>query len=154
MSEQDPRASRNSDVLRRWIDILNNAEFERMEDVFDPEYVEEIPQSGERVRGIENMRQILHNYPGGINKGHSALVETAEPGPTYVLTPVFKVVKLQGSGDMLAAYMRVSYPDGSLWYLASIITFRNGKILKQIDFFAAPFDPPGWRAQWVERMEQ
>jgi hypothetical protein len=104
------------------------------------------------VRGIENMRQIFRHYPGGWEKAQLAKVEVAEPGPTYVMTPTFTMVKIQGTGDMLAAYMRVRYPDGSLWFMTSIITFRNGKILKQIDFFAAPFDPPEWRTPWVEKM--
>jgi hypothetical protein len=32
--EQDPRTSHNSEVLQRWIDLLNSADFDRMGEVY------------------------------------------------------------------------------------------------------------------------
>jgi hypothetical protein len=52
-------------VIERWIEILHNSEFDKMEEVLHPDYVEDMPQSLERVHGIENMRQALIHYPGG-----------------------------------------------------------------------------------------
>jgi hypothetical protein len=34
----------------------------------------------------------------------------------------------------------------------SLIELRSGKIVKTTEVYGAPFDPPPWRAQWVERV--
>jgi O-glycosyl hydrolase len=31
--------------------------------------------------------------------------------------------------------------------------FRDGKVFRERIYFAEPWEPPAWRAQWVERME-
>jgi hypothetical protein len=31
--------------------------------------------------------------------------------------------------------------------------FRDGKVARETQNFAGPFDPPPWRAEWVERRE-
>jgi hypothetical protein len=33
-----------------------------------------------------------------------------------------------------------------------IIELRDGKVLRETDYYAQPFQAPEWRAQWVERM--
>jgi hypothetical protein len=30
--------------------------------------------------------------------------------------------------------------------------FRDGKVVRERIYFAEPWDPPEWRAQWVEPM--
>ena len=42
--------------------------------------------------------------------------------------------------------------SGEKFYLTSVVEFRGGKIAKQTEYWASPFEAPGWRAQWVERM--
>jgi hypothetical protein len=34
----------------------------------------------------------------------------------------------------------------------SVIELRDGKVVRETDYFAQPFQAPQWRAQWVERM--
>jgi hypothetical protein len=34
-----------------------------------------------------------------------------------------------------------------------IETGADGKIVRQTDYFANPFEAPAWRSKWVERME-
>jgi hypothetical protein len=34
----------------------------------------------------------------------------------------------------------------------SVIELHDGKVVKETDYFAQPFQAPQWRAQWVERM--
>ena len=35
-------------------------------------------------------------------------------------------------------------------YTVSIMEFKNGKVVHETQYFADRFDPPAWRAQWVE----
>jgi hypothetical protein len=36
--------------------------------------------------------------------------------------------------------------------LVLILELRDGKMWRDRWYFAEPFEAPGWRAQWVERM--
>jgi hypothetical protein len=48
--------------------------------------------------------------------------------------------------------VELTYADGSRYLGASIIELRDGKVLRETDYYAQPFQAPEWRAQWVERM--
>jgi ketosteroid isomerase-like protein len=97
-----------------------------------PEFVQEWPQSGERIRGADNCLSIDRNFPGGMPAMTSRRVVT--------------------SGDLAVAETDLVYADGSRYHGVSIMEFRDGKIVKETDYFGEPFSPPQWRAQWVERM--
>jgi ketosteroid isomerase-like protein len=56
------------------------------------------------------------------------------------------------SGDLVAVEVDLAYADGSHYQGVSLLEFRDGKIVKETDYFAQPFGPPQWRSQWVERM--
>jgi ketosteroid isomerase-like protein len=146
-------APSNMEVLEHWIEILNTNAFDKLEEVLHPDYVQEIPQSGERVRGIENLRQVLTNYPGGFQLARFQRLGVVGSATRYLMTAAFSVVKVEGSDDILGVYMKAHYPDGSDWYYASFLEFRDHKILKGTDFFGPLFDPPAWRTEWVERMD-
>jgi hypothetical protein len=34
----------------------------------------------------------------------------------------------------------------------SVLELRDGKVVKETDYYAQPFQAPEWRAHWVERM--
>jgi hypothetical protein len=44
------------------------------------------------------------------------------------------------------------YPDGRVWWTILLLELRDGKILRETQYWAEPFDPPSWRAEWVERI--
>jgi hypothetical protein len=95
------------------------------------DYVEEYPQSGERIRGKQNARTMYENYPGGIPN----LIE-------YHYTI---------NGDLAIVEMVLGY-DGKRINVCEIVEFEDGKIKRDRGYFAEPFEAPEWRAQWVERM--
>ena len=55
-------------------------------------------------------------------------------------------------GDLAVLEVELTYADGSRYLGVSIIELRDGKVLRETDYYAQPFQAPGWRAQWVERM--
>ena len=150
MSQQES-AAHSRMVLERMGEIIRTGNIDALGEVLHPEFVQEIPQSGERVVGLENFRRILENLPGG----GSAITIAEDPyiagqGDHYVMTPTFNVVKVEGSGDEMTSYVKAQYPDGSDWYIVSFTSFKEGKIVKRVDFYAPFFDAPEWRANWVE----
>ena len=96
------------------------------------DFVQEWPQSGERIRGAENALAIDRNFPGGM--------------------PSMTSRRVVASGDLAIAESELVYADGSRYLGVSVMEFRDGRIAKETDFFAEPFAPPQWRSQWVERM--
>ncbi len=44
------------------------------------------------------------------------------------------------------------YGGGQVSDLVLILKLRDGKMWRDRWYFAEPFEAPGWRAQWVERM--
>jgi ketosteroid isomerase-like protein len=96
-----------------------------------PDYVMEMPQSGERISGRENMHSMQANYPG---------------------PPDIQLRRVVGAGDVWVIEMHSDY-DGRIYHVVMIVEFRDGKILRETRYYADPFDAPEWRAQWVEPMD-
>ena len=144
----------NRDLLLRLFEILNTGDAAALDEVMAPDVVTEWPQTGEQVRGIENHRAIVGSYPGGhvaVSEANRTFIE-GDAG-RYVLTPMFTAVRVVGSGENLVATVKSRYPDGSDWYVIGIGTFRAGKIVKVVQYFAPVSAAPPWRAAWVEPLE-
>jgi ketosteroid isomerase-like protein len=125
MSEQQ-----NRDTLERYFRAFERHDLDAMEELLHDDYVEEYPQSGERIRGRHNWRSVTENYPSLPNMtDHS-----------YVL-----------SGDLGVLKMTLEY-DGNRVYACEVVDFEDGKVKRARAYFAEPFEAPEWRAQWVERM--
>jgi hypothetical protein len=135
--------------FRSMLERLNDGDLAAMDDLFHPDYQEDWPQFGERVRGIANLRAIVENYPGGgLERSGRRLVGGEE---RWQLAPNYTVVRVAGSGDDYTGVVRVRYPDQSDWYVISIVHFRDGKGASGESYFAPVLEAPEWRSQWVER---
>ena len=141
----DPEHQR---VMGGLADVITTHEWDRLGDVVDPDAMFEYPQSGERFRGIANIRATFENYPG-LGPGTSQLEEIIG-GTTYALTPSYTVIGIDGSGDRGTAVIRIQYPDGSWWWAVNLYELRNGRISRARTFFAADFEAPDWRAPYKE----
>jgi ketosteroid isomerase-like protein len=139
----------NRETVEKFFEALNRQDLAAWESLVDPAYVWEMPQSGERLRGIKNNREANENYPGGLPKVENRRI-TGSPDK-WVTTPMWTVLKITGSGDDYTAESLAKYPDGSEWHAVDIFRFRAGKILHQSAYFAAALEAPEWRAKWVER---
>jgi ketosteroid isomerase-like protein len=105
---------------------------EEQHELRHPDFVMEMPQSGERIRGPEAMRSMQEQYPG---------------------PPTIALRRVVGSGDVWAVEARSDY-DGRIYRAVLIVEFRDGKIVRETRYYADPFEAPAWRAQWVESMEE
>lgn len=98
--------------------------------------VQEWPQSGERISGRDKVAAVNENYPAGSGTSPTAsLRRILKPGDAWVIESV------------------IDYGDGIPVSVVSIIEMKDGKIARQTDYFANPFEAPAWRSQWVEKME-
>jgi len=137
------------EIIQKFFEAVNAQDWGRLEAWLDPEYVWEMPQSGERVRGTENNRLMNESYPG-MPQLEARRITGSED--TWVTTPSFTVLKITGTGDDYVAESRASYPDGSVWHAVDLFHFRSGKIDRQTAYFAPVLEPAEWRARWAERI--
>jgi hypothetical protein len=92
------------------------------------DFVQEWPQSGERISGREHCTVVWRNYPGGM--------------------PKMTTRAIRGSGDQWVVESSIEYP-GARSLAVSLLEFRDGELSRQVDYFAEPFLAPAWRAEWV-----
>ena len=47
----------------------------------------------------------------------------------------------------------ITYDGTKSMHTVNIMEFRDGKVVRETIYFGDPWEPPAWRAQWVERFE-
>jgi hypothetical protein len=55
-------------------------------------------------------------------------------------------------GELAVLEVELTYADGSRYLGVSVIELHDGKVARETNYFAQPFQTPQWRAQWVQRM--
>jgi hypothetical protein len=100
-------------------------------DIYEDDAVCDYPQSGERIVGRRNLQALRSHHPG-------------KPAG-------FNVKRILGGGDLWISEYTITY-QGRPTYTVSIMEFRDGKVVHETQYFAEPFDAPGWRTQWVQRI--
>ena len=144
MPEQSNRA-----IVERYARALPS-DFATLAALRHPDFVEDWPQSGERIRGHANYQAIHENYPGGLPDLKPRRILGSED--RWVVTPTFTPLRIVGTGDVYVIHSAGAYAGGDTVQAVVIVELRDGKISKQTTFFAQPFEAPAWRARWVERM--
>ena len=105
-------------------------DFDVEHDIYREDALLEYPQSGERIRGRHNI----------------AASRIAQPNSKR-----FTVRRIVGTGDLWVTEFILAY-DGRPSYSVSIMEFEDGKVAREAQYFADPFEPGPSRAQWVERI--
>ena len=136
-------------AFERYLDALVGRDLGALDALVHPDFKDVTPQSGERVHGISNLKAIIENYPGGpVTDQGRERVEGADD--RWVTTPTFTVLRIEGSGNVFTGVQRAQYPDGSEWHVILIGEMRDEKAWRTQTYFAPRFEPPAWRAPWVE----
>jgi hypothetical protein len=111
-------------------DLDADAEYElRHED-----FVAEMPQSGERIRGRDNMRAMQRAFPPDRK-------------------PTFRVRRITGGGDVWTVEAVGDY-GGEIFLVVCVFEFSEGKIARETRYYPQPFAAPEWRAEWVEPIDE
>jgi hypothetical protein len=127
------------EMQRRFEEVLRSGDFGKvaalsMEYATD-DFVEEWPQSGERLRKDASAR-LMASYPEMSGK-----------------SPTFTYKRMIGGGDVFVIEGTIDYGDGVPVSYVGIGELRDGKVAKLTEYFANPFEAPAWRADFVERMD-
>jgi hypothetical protein len=115
--------------------------------VFTPDAVLEYPQSGERFRGIDNIRGQFEDYPALFDGDISAVDLSSEP-QAYALSPNYTVISVGGSRTAASATLRARYPDNSMWWVVIQYETDGQRMRHAKVYFAPDFEPAEWRAKY------
>ena len=99
------------------------------------DYAMEMPQSGERIRGPENMREFQRAFASNSNPPSIRVRRVLVREGLWIV---------EGIND---------YGEGGVYNVVLIVELRHGKWWRDTRYYAEPFEAPRWRAPWVERMD-
>jgi SnoaL-like domain len=104
----------------------------RSSEIYADDAVLEFPQGGERIRGRANIAAFRSAYPAKL---------------------VFEMHRTIGRQDLWVNEYSIQYDGGTPLNVVGIMEFRDGRVVRERIYFGEPWEPPAWRARWVERME-
>ena len=126
--EMDDRTARMA-LERHW-EASDASNFKVEHEIYREDAVLDYPQSGERIRGRQNIQVSRFVQP---NKKK------------------FTVRRIIGSGDLWVTEFILTY-DGIPSFAVSIMEFREGRVAHETQYFTDRFDPSPSRAHLVERV--
>ena len=141
---------RGRDFAQAYVELLQARELDRLGEFLRTDCVHEYPQSGERFVGIDNIRAVFENYPGGLGRQDMATLRVAHKDGSWAMAPNFTLVEVSGGGDTFTSAVKARYPDGTDWYVISMVELVDGLMAKATMFFAPLFEAPEWRRPFAE----
>lgn len=120
-------------------EVLKAGDFGKMAELIKEyatdDFVEEWPQSGERLTKAAAQR-LADAYPSATGTN-----------------PTFTYKRMLGGGNIFVVEGTIDYGDGTPVSYVGVGEVRDGKVAKMTEYFANPFEAPAWRADFVEHME-
>jgi hypothetical protein len=99
------------------------------------DYAMQMPQSGERIRGPENMRTFQRAFA------------------TNSTPPSIRIRRVLVREGLWIVEGLNDYGEGGTYNVVLIVELKDGKWWRDTRYYAEPFDAPQWRADLVEQME-
>ena len=108
-------------------------DFVQSSEIYADDAVLEFPQGGERIRGKANITAFRSAYPARVT---------------------FDVQRTIGRHDLWVNEYIIRYDDQTSLNVVGIMEFRDDRVVRERIYFGEPWEPPAWRAQWVEPMDE
>jgi hypothetical protein len=133
ITHSDPAAMREG--LERLLGVADANGLNADEDyqLRTPEFVMEMPQSGERIRGREAMRSMQEAFPAP---------------PQSV-----KIRRVVGAQQVWVLEGELDYGQGPWSAVVVIELDDDGLIARETRYYAEKSEPPDWRSAWAEALE-
>lgn len=126
----------------RFVRAIDELDMPTLEAMIHPEFVADMPQSGERSRGFEGFRAQLEQYPsGGVQTPVGTDARVLMDEERWAITPSYTVVPMAGKTEF-TVLMRAQYPDGRWWHLIVVVELRDERIYRTLNYFAPEMPAP------------
>ena len=144
--------SQTRDTIARYVRAVHDQDLDTMTALQHPDFVEDWPQSRERIRGRDNFRRLMESYPGGLEGADADVSMDRVVGgeDRWMIAPTFAMIRVSGADDVHTAILKLRYPGGEEWFMVALIELKDGLIYRATSFFAPTYEPPEWRRTWVE----
>ena len=116
-------------AIARHFEAIGNDE-QLAGEIYADDAVLEYVQSGERIRGKANIIASRQAYPG-------------RPA-------AFELHRCVGTSDLQVVELTLRFDGDDPHPVVAIIEFRDAKAVRERIYIAEPWDPPAYRARWVE----
>ncbi len=103
---------------------------ERVSADYTEDAILDFPQGGERIRGRDRIRAFRSAYPASVR---------------------LRPRRVVGSGAIWVIESTIAY-DGAEQHAIAIWELREDRIAHETVYVTAGWEPPPWRAQWVDPM--
>jgi hypothetical protein len=100
-------------------------------EIYADDAVVEWPQGGERLRGKASIIAFRSTYPA---------------------RQQFELHRTTGCHNLWVNEYTIRYDDEPV-LAVGIMEFHDDKVVRERIYFADPWEPPAWRARWVERFD-
>lgn len=119
-------------VLDAYWQAVKDREANGIEGLVTDDFVEDWPQSGERIRGTSAWAAVV--------SGH----------PAY---PIVSIRRIVGGGDVWICEADFDYGgEKGVWRICSVLELSGGRIARITQYFGAPFPAAEWRQGITEAM--
>jgi hypothetical protein len=135
-------------LVERYFTALGANDFDALGRMRHSDFVSDMPQSGERYPSHEAQATAERGYPGGLPSASGERLRGAQDA--WTIGPSFGVLRISGRGAHWAGEALLTYPSGERSHAVSMLDFRDGLVIRERQYFCAPFEPAAWRAPWVE----
>ena len=85
----------------------------------------------------------------GGDRGKQQIIALHEAAPVAVDIAVRRTI---GSGDVWVTEATIRYDGARPTRAVFIMEFRDGKVIRETDYFGEPYAPPEYSREWVELM--
>ena len=127
-----PGEAANRAAIERMRMVYATGDFAQIEqaalEYYTDDTVDTFPQSGEVFQGLALVKAMNDAY-------------NHETGTR----PTFALREIRGRDDLWIIEGTIDYGNGTTAVAVTIAELRDGKVLRQTDYVAAPFEAPDWR---------
>jgi ketosteroid isomerase-like protein len=116
-------------VTRLW-EAMEARDWETVGGLLADDFVCEWPVSRERFRGRDNFIAVNRNYPGEWHVRIARVIAEGERAATEV------IAEIAGKSDVAVSFYEL----------------REGRIVREVDYWPEPYPAPAWREAWAEEM--
>jgi ketosteroid isomerase-like protein len=137
------------DLVERYFRAQSESDLDTLTKLRHSDWVNDLPQAGERFPSPESYLEAHAHYPGGL----PALKPIGLTGPEdhWVIAAAQLPLRVSGQGAHWVGEVERTYPSGEIWFDVLFMEFRDSRVIAERSYWSRPFEAPAWREGITER---
>jgi len=135
-----------------WVEAIRGGDVSALRELAHPDIVVRYPQSGEVVKGPDNVLAMVAAIPFDIPDSTIALSDSTRETVSVIAPGGFAMpsITVTGAGDTFFVEGVADYGASGVFHTVMLIKVRDGKVAEETSYFAEPFERPDWRTPFAE----